>query len=368
MDRSKVHISDYIPEHVITVLHDQKTIILTILGTQVIPTPAPMDIMMDLLATSHPFLGGQAHSGLSYGALNIVDTAIPRIKSILDKHPDYQILILGYSLGGGLAQLMALDCKIGRCAGMLPSNVAITVIGFGSPPVYTSPVIPQLDNLILVTNNEDAMSGASLKNIHDVADQLCVVKHLNVRRRDMIKMLFSSSDQNDDTDFELLDKFGEDHNHDTDEEGLMHIIGSSIQNLPSNSPEPEMYHLASKLFALERRPDSNNDAIRVSIHEGLNETVTLTQELNILNRNMILDHLPEVFDFIHLLPISIKSYFQKYTDLFKGFGKLSDDITIDYKQIEKLFREQETPKNRTKPKSKWKKFKTNVKEFFKGIG
>ena len=352
MDRGRVHISEYIPEHVITILHDQKTILLTILGTQVIPTPAPMDIMMDLLATSHPFLGGQAHSGLSFGAANIVNTAIPKIKSELDKHPDYQVLIIGYSLGGGLAQLMALDCKLGMCAGVMPSNVAITVIGFGSPPVFTSEVIPQLDNLILVTNNEDAMSGASLKNIHDVADQLCVVKHLNLRRRDMIKMLFSSSDESEDqNDFELLDKFGEDYKQDSDEKSLMQIIGSSIQNLMSDSPEPEMYHLASKLLALRRKPDRDNDAISVSTHNGLNETNILTKELNILNRNMILDHLPD-----------------RYTDLFRGYGQLSDHIDINKSKMEQLFHKQ-NENQKTKPKkSKWKRFKTNVKEFFKGLG
>ena len=192
------------------------------------------------------------------------------------------------------------------------------------------------------------MSGASLKNIHDVADQLCVVKHLNLRRRDMIKMLFSSTE--DEKDFELLDKFGEDHQHDSDEENLMQIIGNSIQNMLSDSPEPEMYHLASKLLALRRKPDSDNAAISVTTHKGLNETNILTKELNILNRNMILDHLPD-----------------RYTELFRGYGQLSDHIEINKSKIEELFHEQKE-NQKIKPKSKWKKFKTNVKEFFKGIG
>ena len=146
--------SDYIPEHVITVHHDNKLIILTILGTRVYPNPQPMDILLDLMANTKPYLSGQAHSGLAWGSANIVKIAVPKLKTLIGQYPGYTVLVLGYSLGAGLAQLVALDCHIGQCHDMLPHNTDIMVIGYGSPPVFDSDQVPQLENVFLVQNNE----------------------------------------------------------------------------------------------------------------------------------------------------------------------------------------------------------------------
>ena len=146
--------SDYIPEHVITIHHDHKLIILTILGTRVYPNPQPMDILLDLMANTKPYLSGQAHSGLALGAANIVNVAIPKLKTLIGQYPGYTVLVLGYSLGAGLAQLVALDCDSGQCRDMLPPDTDIMVIGYGSPPVFYSNLVPQLENVFLVQNNE----------------------------------------------------------------------------------------------------------------------------------------------------------------------------------------------------------------------
>ena len=59
LERTRVHVSEYTPDHVVTIDHQHHLIILTILGTRVFPSPQPMDIMMDLMATSKPFLHGK---------------------------------------------------------------------------------------------------------------------------------------------------------------------------------------------------------------------------------------------------------------------------------------------------------------------
>lgn len=111
LERTRVHVSEYTPDHVVTIDHQHHLIILTILGTRVFPSPQPMDIMMDLMATSKPFLHGKAHAGLAWGAENIVKVVAPLLKDQLRNYQGYRILILGYSLGAGLAQLVSLDCK-----------------------------------------------------------------------------------------------------------------------------------------------------------------------------------------------------------------------------------------------------------------
>ena len=109
MSRGGGNVSSYTPDHVVTLLHSHKLITLTILGTQVFPSPQALDILMDLMADTRPYLGGRAHSGMAYGADNIVKVAGPVLGDAATQHPDYQVLILGYSLGAGLAQLVTLD-------------------------------------------------------------------------------------------------------------------------------------------------------------------------------------------------------------------------------------------------------------------
>ena len=64
--------------------------------------------------------------------------------------------------GAGLAQLLALH--LASHPGALPALPApATVIGYGSPPVYTADPTPVLHNVFIVQNNEDGLSGASLR-------------------------------------------------------------------------------------------------------------------------------------------------------------------------------------------------------------
>ena len=142
-------LSKHVPEHMITVDHQQKSVILTLLGTKVFPAPQPLDIIMDLMATVETFLDGIAHGGLSVGTRNLVETAGPVLRRELECRPSYSLLILGYSLGAGLAQLLALDCQLGPCSQSLPRNTIIRTVAFGSPPVFARQreEPPVLDNV-----------------------------------------------------------------------------------------------------------------------------------------------------------------------------------------------------------------------------
>merc|ERR1711936_336839 len=114
MERNRATMATYIPDHLITVDHTRKCMVLTTLGTRVWPAPQPLDIIMDLLATTQPFLEGEAHAGLVWGTRNLVRTAVPKLVSQLTKYPGYPLLIIGYSLGAGLAQLLTMELKLGK--------------------------------------------------------------------------------------------------------------------------------------------------------------------------------------------------------------------------------------------------------------
>merc|ERR1712110_281914 len=77
---------------------------------------------------------------------------------------------------------------------LLPSQTKVTVIGYGSPPVFSSRSLPVLTNIFLVQNGEDGLSGASLRNVKDVLLKTKAVESLNYRRRLMLKMIFFDED------------------------------------------------------------------------------------------------------------------------------------------------------------------------------
>ena len=67
---------------VVNVPHLCRRVVLIILGTKVFPTPAPLDIIMDLAAHSHPFLEvRQPYNALC--AHHAIQRILPNIKLIL---------------------------------------------------------------------------------------------------------------------------------------------------------------------------------------------------------------------------------------------------------------------------------------------
>ena len=95
-------------------------------------------------------------------------------------------------LGAGLSQLLTLELEFGQANDLLPSGTEITTIGYGSPPVFTSnTTIPILDNIFLVQNNDDGITGASLRNMNDVFLKTSAIDKLNYKRRILLKMMLS---------------------------------------------------------------------------------------------------------------------------------------------------------------------------------
>ena len=94
-------------------------------GCQMFPVPSMADILMDLYCENVPFHQGHAHQGMAAACNNILamvdiytiyistlstypqvlDTLVAR----LQQWPDYKLVILGYSLGAGVAELLTIE-------------------------------------------------------------------------------------------------------------------------------------------------------------------------------------------------------------------------------------------------------------------
>ena len=138
--------------------------VVTLLGTRVFPRPNIYDVIMDLRAETQPFLTGEAHAGMVIGSRNILARCWETLREAVLANPGYSLLVVGYSLGAGLAQLLSLDCLLGGCSTSLPPNTNIKTVAFGSPPVFSSlggdgEAPPVLDNVFIVQNGEDGIGG-----------------------------------------------------------------------------------------------------------------------------------------------------------------------------------------------------------------
>eukprot|EP00092_Neocalanus_flemingeri_P009884 GFUD01010653.1.p1 GENE.GFUD01010653.1~~GFUD01010653.1.p1 ORF type:complete len:626 (+),score=162.41 GFUD01010653.1:56-1933(+) len=389
LDRNKTEMSTYIPDHLITIDHKQKCVVLTILGTRIYPAPQPLDIIMDLVGTTEPFLGGEAHAGMVWGTRNLVSTALPKLVAELEKYPGYSLLIIGYSLGAGLGQLLTMELELGQANDLLPSGTEIITIGYGSPPVFTSnTTIPILENIFLVQNNDDGITGASLRNINDVFFKTSAIDKLNYKRRLLLKMLLSdvNPDEFEETIAENnitlsnfdLQTFEEDgieriefsefinedqksnyeeivadkDDDDDDEDGTFHVeediweeVDKAVSSIPS-SKEPYLHHVAETFLVIRRKDESSG--VEVQNYQGLNETDKFSQKLT-FNPSMFDDHMPG-----------------GYTYIFEGLGNLNTTLGAEPKHLEALVDRKDEKGFRKKIKKKWRVFKSNTKEFFKG--
>ena len=77
---------------------------------------------MDLYADCVPFHRGHAHRGMATACNNILSKVMDLVVDKLTKHSNYKLMIVGYSLGAGVAQLLALRLSEGPEQSRLPSR------------------------------------------------------------------------------------------------------------------------------------------------------------------------------------------------------------------------------------------------------
>ena len=116
----------------------------------------------------------------------VMDLLVEKLKQL----PDYKLVILGYSLGGGVAQLLTLDLSLGPNAKKLPANTKVTGLTFGSPPVYVhnSPDFV-LSNLISVYNHNDGISTATMDTFNKLFLEVRAVKRIGISKKKMVGLL-----------------------------------------------------------------------------------------------------------------------------------------------------------------------------------
>jgi hypothetical protein len=91
------------PGHFAVVDHAKKAVVLAIRGTFHL-----RDALTDLVGSYEPFKGGYAHKGILEAARHKFTEVKEHLLAAFKTNPDYECVLVGHSLGAGVASLLAL--------------------------------------------------------------------------------------------------------------------------------------------------------------------------------------------------------------------------------------------------------------------
>jgi len=95
--------TNFRPGHYVALDHEKQAIVIAIRGTF-----HARDCLVDLVAVNQPYLDGSVHQGMYRCAEKKLYHLTPIIMSTLSKYPAYKILVVGHSLGAGVASIFTL--------------------------------------------------------------------------------------------------------------------------------------------------------------------------------------------------------------------------------------------------------------------
>lgn len=281
-----------------------------------IPAPKLKDVFMDLYADSVPFLHGEGHQGMVIGGQNILRLTMNKIIATLHANPGYNFMVIGYSLGAGICQMVALDLTEGAYKDMIPAETDVRCISFGAPPVFRSDNVDHKSpNIFSVVYNNDGLASASVASVMKLLMQIRAVNQLQLRRRDMIKLLWNKvptldggelkEEPDDDDDDDFVNKTGSTKTTTvlTDPTSLWKAIQEASDSAEEVCSLKPLGHPARQLFLFKRR--ETNIITRL-----LTDTQPLSDHMR-LRGAMFSHHMP-----------------WGYNALFEGYG--SDIDRVDF--------------------------------------
>eukprot|EP00090_Calanus_glacialis_P011310 TRINITY_DN19740_c0_g1_i1.p1 TRINITY_DN19740_c0_g1~~TRINITY_DN19740_c0_g1_i1.p1 ORF type:complete len:510 (-),score=107.93 TRINITY_DN19740_c0_g1_i1:92-1621(-) len=303
-DADKAIVAEHCPDIALVVHHANKEVVLTVCGTKMFPAPSVADIMMDLYCESIPFHKGRAHKGMAVACDNILAKVMDTMVERLAELPDYKLVIIGYSLGAGVAQLITLKLTDGEEKAKMPSN-EVLCITFGAPPVYISDEPGYINpSIISVYNHSDGLSSLSLHTVTKLFLQIRAINRLGISRKRTFKLLRT--------------KLGESVEQDGFKTGVRRFVSSSAEKdkewadittavqAVTETGFSQLCHTAGVTYLLKRSDIGHV----VRMLEG-GKAVHLSQELR-LRGGMFNDHMP-----------------WGYGGLFKECGGNTTGLTLD---------------------------------------
>lgn len=248
-------VEEHCPDFALLVNHQHQLIVINICGTRMIPAPKMSDVFMDLHAKAEPYLDGLAHQGMAIGADNILQKCSMPLKEAVEKHPAYGVLVTGYSLGAGICQLVAMK--------LLQEGSQVRCISYGAPLVYAGDSTDLGQNLFSIVCSHDGIASTSLSTVSKLMAQVRAVDRLQLRKRDMIKLLMKKIQTDEGSEMKEEDDSEDDDEFDKDKlSGKPKItlpeewqrIQDAIQDAQADEGVVQLTHPAKNILVFKRRP------------------------------------------------------------------------------------------------------------------
>ena len=182
--------NEHCPKFLVYLDHEQKSVVISIRGTWSL-----RDTLMDLVSDSVPFLDGWAHRGILQGARKIMKESEDVLKEAFRKFPNYNLVLCGHSLGGGVAELITLDILYGDAAQKLGFSKVennISCYAFGAPPVFAANYSVEVPEIILLINKADVVPSISFATIDKALAQISVLESLEFSLLEKSKLIYES--------------------------------------------------------------------------------------------------------------------------------------------------------------------------------
>jgi pimeloyl-ACP methyl ester carboxylesterase len=142
---------------------------------------------------------GRAHQGMLEGARGVAKTARSIVEQELNHLPDYNLVVVGHSLGGGVASVLAALWKE-----VFPGVVAYS---FGSPCVFPEETDEWLCNSIYsVVGEGDPFSKLSLGHVADLSQGISFLCEDEMLRKEILSRSKGPIEELDDANIQWLYK------------------------------------------------------------------------------------------------------------------------------------------------------------------
>jgi len=257
---------NYCPKFVFLIDHESRKLILAVRGTKSIG-----DCLLDMVCDDSPFLTGHAHSGILRGARELWTLVSASVVSALTLHPDYDLIVTGHSLGGGVAVLVAMEILMEDKA---MDSRPVRCFAYAPPPVFRNlNQVPASvrSQISIVINNHDIIPRTSLGSIARLVTSLRAVDELHLSLMDQIRVIRRAAASRDC-----------DHDEEEEEEEVSKLMEKVITAIDSSRQEefPFLQHPGTVIYL--KRQTSKYIAIS-------DDTLTRPTRLFLLS-DMISDH------------------------------------------------------------------------------
>ncbi|XP_026657630.1 uncharacterized protein LOC103699135 isoform X2 [Phoenix dactylifera] len=146
-----------------------KLVILGIRGTHTV-----YDLITDVVSSSDSkvsFEGFSTHFGTAEAARWYLDHEMQTIKKCLEKHKEYRLRLVGHSLGGATAALLAIMLRKKSAEELGFSPEIVSAVGFGTPPCVSKELVESCASYVSTVVLQDdiipRLSAASLTRLRN---------------------------------------------------------------------------------------------------------------------------------------------------------------------------------------------------------